>query len=121
MLSHVLLAWPVSPWLCFLWLPLYEQAKDWSSGIQASGGGTHSSDSLDPLLDQVSFSRVGQEQKQRVPDSGFFSAFHSVSDPAQGGCVCPGTLLQPSFCLHREPYLWGEGGEIGVWWERVWG
>lgn len=32
-----------------------------------------------------------------------------VSDPAQGGCICLGTLLQPSFCLHREPYLWGEG------------
>ncbi|XP_073913359.1 glutamate receptor ionotropic, kainate 5 isoform X4 [Castor canadensis] len=33
-----------------------------------------------------------------------------VSDPAQGGCVCPGALLQPSICLHCEPYLWGEGG-----------
>uniref|UniRef100_A0A8C9PE51 Uncharacterized protein n=1 Tax=Spermophilus dauricus TaxID=99837 RepID=A0A8C9PE51_SPEDA len=33
-----------------------------------------------------------------------------VPDPAQGGCVCPGTLLQPSICLYCEPYLWGEGG-----------
>nr|KAF6406855.1 glutamate ionotropic receptor kainate type subunit 5 [Molossus molossus] len=32
-----------------------------------------------------------------------------VSDPAQGGRVCPGALLQPCVCFHREPYLWGEG------------
>lgn len=82
--------------------------------------GTHSSDPLDPLLDQVSFLRLGQERKQRAPDSGFFSALHSVSDPAQGGCICLGTVLQPSFCLHREPYLWGEGGEVGELWERMW-
>lgn len=37
----------------------------------------------------------------------------SVSDPAQGSRVCPRTLLQPSVCLHCEPYLRGERGKVG--------
>lgn len=44
-----------------------------------------------------------------------FPTPRSVSDPAQGGRVCPGALLQPCICFHREPYLWGEGGEAGIW------
>uniref|UniRef100_A0A5F9C5I5 Glutamate ionotropic receptor kainate type subunit 5 n=1 Tax=Oryctolagus cuniculus TaxID=9986 RepID=A0A5F9C5I5_RABIT len=43
------------------------------------------------------------DTSERGPEGG--------GDPAQGGRVCLGTLVQPSICLHCEPYLWGEGGE----------
>lgn len=37
----------------------------------------------------------------------------SVSDSPQGRGRCPGTLLQPSFQLHHQQHLWGEGGVLG--------
>lgn len=112
--------WCPHAFLCYSWLGLSLSAslclRDWSPGIQTGGGGSHNSEPLgsSPEPGGVVLLWVGREQKQRGRGSlTLVSSPHSVSDTAQGGRVCPGTLLQPSFCLHREPYLWGEGGEVG--------
>lgn len=53
--------------------------------------------------------RGGAREVAGLPDPALSA--HSVSDLAQGGRVGAGALLQPRVCVHREPYLWGEGGE----------
>uniref|UniRef100_A0A8D0NXD1 Glutamate receptor n=1 Tax=Sus scrofa TaxID=9823 RepID=A0A8D0NXD1_PIG len=89
-------------------------SSGWDQASGVPGGGSGSS------LWSVGFSPRqfpegwGQRGGRRSLNLRSLPTPHSVSDPAQGGRVCPGALLQPGLCLHREPYLWGEGGEAGA-------
>ena len=119
--SDLAVRWPVSLSPCVSW-PLCFFPLRWAwSGIgppgPARGEGPGS-----PMR-SVGFSPGpgkgpqgwGQQRGSKCLNLRSLPAPRSVSDPAQGGCVCPGTLLQPRVCLHREPYLWREGGERGAW------